>query len=220
MTGGAAVIGYVRVSTDGQGESGLGLEAQEATIRDECGRRGWKLLRVEQDVASGKTAARPGLKTAIRACTEGEAQGVVAARLDRLTRSVVDLANLLGDATNHGYNVVCIDAGVDLSTPSGEFLANVLASASQYERRIIGQRTKDALAVAKANGTRLGRPPLLPDDLAKRLVRMKNRGMSLRQIAAKLNADGVPTPGGAKEWTHSGVHHVLRRKSIRERVTA
>jgi DNA invertase Pin-like site-specific DNA recombinase len=200
MGTGEKVIGYVRVSTDEQGSRGAGLQAQRAAIEAECMRRGWTLLRVERDVLSGRTMRRPGLQRALEACRSGEASGVVVSRLDRLSRSLVDFAGLLGDAQTRGYNVVALDLGVDLSTPSGEFLANVMASAAQWERRIIGQRTRDALAVKRAQGVRLGRPPLLPEALRDRIRAARASGLTLAAIADELNAEGVPTPAGGKRW--------------------
>jgi hypothetical protein len=84
-----------------------------------------------------------------------------AGELDRLSRSLVYFAGLMERAQSRKWNLVALDLGVDLSTPAGEFLASVLASAAQGERRIIGQRTKDALAQKKAKGVRLGRRPVL-----------------------------------------------------------
>src|SRR6185437_7338010 len=102
-----------------------------------------------------KNLKRPHLQAALAACRAGEATGLVVAKLDRLSRSLIDFARLLEEAKKHGFNVVALDLGVDLSTPSGEFLANVMASAAQWERRIIGERTKSALAVKRAQGMRL-----------------------------------------------------------------
>jgi DNA invertase Pin-like site-specific DNA recombinase len=92
---GEKVIGYVRVSTEEQGASGAGLEAQRSAIESECARRGWELLRVEEDVLSGKSLKRPGLLAALAACGSGAVSGIVVAKLDRLSRSLVDFANLL-----------------------------------------------------------------------------------------------------------------------------
>ena len=162
---GETVIGYVRVSTEEQGLSGAGLEAQEKAIRAECARRGWQLARIESDVLSGKNLTRPGLQAALAACSSGEVSGIVVAKLDRLSRSLKDFADLLERAKRDGFNVVALDLGVDLSTPGGEFLANVMASIAQWERRIIGQRTKDALAVRREQGVRLGRPRAIPEEV-------------------------------------------------------
>jgi DNA invertase Pin-like site-specific DNA recombinase len=115
---GDRVIGYVRVSTAEQGTNGAGLDAQRAAIEAECDRRTWQLIRIEEDVLSGRTLRRPGLQRGLEACRSAEADGVVVAKLDRLSRSLVDFAGLLGEAQAGGWNLVALDLGVDLSTPS------------------------------------------------------------------------------------------------------
>ncbi len=152
-----------RVSTDEQRANGVSLEAQSAAIAEESRRRGWELLRVETDALRGKTTKRPGLQTALDVCRSGEAS-VVVMKLDRLTRSIVDFGKLLEEALDkrQGFNIVALDLGVDLSTPDGELVGNVMASVAQWERRAIGQRTKDALAIKRAQGVRLGRPRTMP----------------------------------------------------------
>ena len=209
MGNGEKVIGYVRVSTAEQGANGVGLDAQRAAIEAECDRRGWQLERIEEDVLSGKSLKRPGLRRALAACRDGEVAGVVVAKLDRLSRSLIDFAGLLEDARGHGYNVVTLDLGVDLSTPAGEMLANVMATFAQYERRLIGVRTKEALAVKKQQGVRLGRPPSVPEKLAKRIVRMRRQGMTLQAICDSLNADGIPTVRGGRLWRPTSLRAVL-----------
>lgn len=133
-------------------------------------------MRIDEDVVSGRTLKRPGLNNALEACRSGEVSGVVVAKLDRLSRSLVDFAGLLAEAQSKGFNVVALDLGVDLSTPAGEFLASVMASAAQWERRIIVQRTKDALAIRREQGVKLGRPPLPRDALGRRIVAMRCGG--------------------------------------------
>ena len=152
------MVGYVRVSTDEQADSGLGLAAQRAAVASEAERRGWTLVEVYEDAQSGKSLDRPGLAEALAAVEEGRAAGILVAKLDRLSRSLRDFADLMSRARSKGWNLVALDLGVDLSTPAGEFMANVMASAAQWERRIIGQRTKDALAAKRAQGVKLGRP--------------------------------------------------------------
>lgn len=210
MGNGEQVIGYVRVSTDEQGSNGAGLEAQRSAIRDECSRRGWQLLRIEEDVLSGKSLNRPGLRRVLEACRSGEAAGVVVAKLDRLSRSLVDFAGLLSEAQTKGFNVVALDLGVDLSTPAGEFLANVMASAAQWERRIIGQRTRDALAVRRAQGVKLGRPARISPQLARRIRSLRTRGKTLQAICDQLNREDIPTPQGGRIWRPSSLQALLR----------
>src|ERR1700680_1639574 len=92
LTNGVTVAGYVRVSPVGQGSSGAGLEAQRAAIQSECKRRGWQLLAIFEDVASGKSLVRPGLVQAQAAIADGQAVALVVSKLDRLSRSVHDFS--------------------------------------------------------------------------------------------------------------------------------
>ena len=115
------------------------------------------------------------------------------------------------EARKRGFNVVALDLGLDLSTPQGELVGNVIASVAQWERRIIGQRTREALAVKKAQGTRLGRPPTLPDAVVKRIHKERAEGRSFRAIADALDADGVPTAQGGRRWYPATVRYAVTR---------
>ena len=110
----------------------------------------------------------------------------------------------------NGWSLIALDLGVDTSTPSGEMMANVLAVFAQFERRLIGQRTKDALAVRRAQGVRLGRPRSLPDGVRRRIVRELGRGDSVGEITARLNEEGVPTAQGGAQWWPSTVRLIAR----------
>src|SRR5947207_1951894 len=155
------VIGYVRVSTEEQGATGAGLEAQRATIVDECARRGWTLLRFEEDVRSGGSMkTRAGLARAVEAVEAREASALVVAKLDRLSRSLIDFATLVERSRRRGWEIVVLDLAVDTTTPNGEAMAGMLAVFAQWERRMIGLRTKEALSVKRAQGVQLGRPRL------------------------------------------------------------
>jgi DNA invertase Pin-like site-specific DNA recombinase len=98
-------------------------------------------------------------------------------------------------------SLILLDVDVDGSTPSDEFMFNVMASAAQSERRIISQRTKDALAVKRAQGVRLGRPSKLDPKVVAQIVRWHREGRSLTWICALLTFEKIPTAhGGAKCW--------------------
>ena len=211
MTAGTRAIGYVRVSTGEQGESGLGLKAQMAAIRAACALRGWELVAVREEVKSGARADnRPVLAEVFRALRAGEADAVVVAKLDRLSRSVVDAGRLLEEARKGGFNIVALDLGLDLSTPTGELVANVLAAVAQWERRMIGQRTSEALQVKIAGGwTSPSWKARVPRAVRRRIVEMAEAGLSQRAIANRLNADGVPAVGGS--WHRGTVIRVLRQ---------
>lgn len=200
------VVGYVRVSTDEQGESGAGLQVQREAIESEVARRGWTLQHIHRDVASGKdTEHRPGFAACIKAVQTGAAGTLMVAKLDRLSRSMLDTAKLLADSQKAGWSLIALDVGVDTSTPAGEFMGHVMASIAQWERRTIGQRTKDALGAKRAAGVKLGRPTTM-DPTAVALIRtLRKAKQSYQAIADVLNESGTPTAQGGKAWHASTV---------------
>lgn len=213
----AVMVGYIRVSTDDQADSGLGLAAQRAAVTAESERRGWTLLAIYEDALSGKSLDRPGLAAALDAVETGQAAGIVVAKLDRLSRSLKDFANLMARAQSKKWNLVALDLGVDLSTAAGEFMANVMASAAQWERRIIGQRTREALAAKRAQGVRLGRQPVLPDEVRERIVGAYQSGAGWSAIARDLNGEGVETAHGGSRWYPSTVREVVLASGVGQR---
>ena len=206
------VLGYVRVSTSEQASKGAGLQAQRQAIIAECERRGWHLVETIEDAGySARDLRRPGIQEALRALERGEASALVVAKLDRLSRSMLDFSRLMAKATSEHWALVALDVAVDTSTPSGEAMANMLATFAQFERRLISQRTKEALAVKKASGVRLGRPPTVPKAVVRRIQRQRARGDSLRKIAEDLNEARVATAQGGAQWYAATVRHVLLR---------
>jgi DNA invertase Pin-like site-specific DNA recombinase len=131
------------------------------------------------------------------------------AKLDRLSRSMADFTRLMERSWKKGWALVALDLGVDTTTPAGEMIANSVANFSQFERRLIGQRTKDALAVKKAQGVQLGRPRTMSDKVVRKIERLRAKGVSIRGIAERLNAEGVPTAHGGARWHASTVQKTL-----------
>jgi DNA invertase Pin-like site-specific DNA recombinase len=209
-------VGYVRVSTDEQADSRAGLEAQRAAIQTECDRRGWPLMALHEDAGiSGKaTTNRPALASVLEALSVGKADVLVVAKLDRLSRSLLDFAQLLHRASIEGWRMVILDLAVDTTTPSGEVMAHVAAAFAQYERRLISDRTKDALAEVRKRGVRLGRPRTLDIDIVNRIVSERSRGATLAAIADELDANGIPTAQGGRRWYPATVAAVLRSASL------
>jgi DNA invertase Pin-like site-specific DNA recombinase len=162
---------------------------------------------------SAKDLKRPGVREALRALEAGEANALVVAKLDRLSRSMLDFAALMATAQKQQWALVALDCAVDTSTPAGEAMAHVLATFGQFERRLIGQRTREALAIKRASGVRLGRPPTVPQAIVRRIQRQRARGDSLRAIADALNRDGVPTAQGGAQWYAATVRGILARST-------
>jgi DNA invertase Pin-like site-specific DNA recombinase len=195
------VVGYCRVSTEEQAVSGLGLAAQEQAIIRECDRRGLDLIALHTDAGlSAKTLKRPALEAALKSLDTGEGSVLMVAKLDRLTRSVHDATGLMARAEQSGWGLVALDAPVDTTTPQGAAMAQVLAVFAELERRLIGERTKAALAVRRAQGVRLGRPRNLPTDVVSRIVESRRSGATWAAIASGLNTESVPTAQGGKCW--------------------
>jgi DNA invertase Pin-like site-specific DNA recombinase len=219
-------VGLYRVSTAEQGQSGLGLEAQQASVRAFAAAQGWTLVAEFSDVASGKDDRRPGFQAALVRCRQLGAV-LAAARLDRITRRAHTLSQLLED----GYSIRAADMpGAD------DLMMRVYAAMAQKERELISERTKAALGAAKARGARLGgdrghRPTVGPDSVAAAVARrvaadraahrlllevdrLRAEGVTSRQALARtLTERSVPTPQGGATWTHTTVGRLLTRTS-------
>lgn len=208
-------IGYSRVSTGQQVESGLGMDAQRTAIEAEATHRGWALLEVATDAGiSGSTMRRrPALRQVLDRLDRGEANVLVVAKLDRLARSVVDLGAVLARARRHGWALVALDLGVDTSTSTGELVANVMMSVAQWERRRIGERVEDTHAQRRRRGLRAGEPPRLPEEVRRRIADEVAAGRSLRTIADNLAIDNIPPLRGTR-WHPSTIRHVARSVAL------
>ena len=210
------VLGYVRVSTEEQSASGAGLAAQRQAIAAECERRGWELVETIEDRGyAARDLKRPGVQTALDTLKRGDASALVVSKLDRLSRSMLDFTGLMATAQRQSWALVALDCAVDTTTPAGEAMANVLATFAQFERRLIGQRTRDAMAAKKAAGSVFGprtwkkQNGVTPEAVAERIRRERKRGATLQAIADGLNSDGVPTVRGGSQWWPSTIRQVL-----------
>lgn len=144
---------------------------------------------------------------------EGGARALVVAKLDRLSRSLLDFSSLMERSRKRGWALVALDLGVDTTTPAGEMMASVLATFAQYERRLIGLRTKEALAIKRSQGVRLGRQSTLAPSTRRRIVGLRARGLSYAKIAERLNDRNVLTGQGGLRWYVSSIQAVLRSVS-------
>lgn len=209
------VVTYRRVSTGGQAESGAGLDAQRSAMADETSRRRWELVGEFEDagVSGSRVDSRPGLLRALEAVESGAADVLMVSKLDRLSRSMADFANLMERSRRRGWTLVALDLGLDTSTPAGEMMANILATFAQFERRLIGQRTRDALQVKREQGMRLGGPLLVPSDVVDRMVELRAAGETYRAIAAVLERDRIPAGRGGAVWHANSVRRILLSRS-------
>lgn len=204
-------VAYYRVSTDRQGRSGLGLEAQQKAVRDYLNGGEWSLAGEFIEAESGKDDERPELRRAIAMCKRRKAKLVIA-KLDRLSRNLAFVAALM----DSGAEFIAVD-----NPHANKLTLHILAAVAQHEREQIAERTKAALAAAKARGTRLGShgsdvlAPRFRAEAAERAQQLAEvfaelADLSTRQAAAELNARGIPAPAGGL-WLAPQVARVRKR---------
>jgi DNA invertase Pin-like site-specific DNA recombinase len=203
-------ITYGRVSTGRQAETGLSLDDQADKLADVVSQRGWvHLEHVTDPGLSGKRLAnRKGLLAALDKLDHGEADVLVASKIDRVSRSTEDFARLLNRADKKGWKIVVLDVDVDTSSAAGRLVVDVVSAAAQFESKRIGERVRDAHAVRKAQGKRAGQPPILPQDIRMRIWDDHVAGKSLSQIARDLDSEGIATAKGGK-WHPYTVSQVV-----------
>lgn len=203
-------IGYMRVSTEEQGDSKAGLEAQESLIRAEAKHRGMELVDLRHDVASGKSLRkRDMLGATLRDMAEGKADVLIAAKLDRLSRSVLDFAGIMETANKEGWALSILDLSVDTTTTNGKMIMHVMIALAQWERELIGDRTRAALNAVRARGTKLGRRSGV-DDETRRLIRaLRLSGLSWQKVANALEGQGIPTGQGG-QWHAATVRRIYQ----------
>lgn len=211
------MFGYTRVSTDEQ-VNGYGLEAQRNTVDQEAVRRGWTVEHFADEGVSGK-AIGPKLQEVLQLLASGQGDGLVVAKLDRLSRSIVNAANIIEAAQRQGWSLVILDLGVDLTTAAGRMQAMMLVNFAQYERELISERTKSALAAKKRRGERIGRPRAVKPTVVRRIVQARNVGMSYDAIAQTLTDANILSPLGKPTWQPSTVRRIYNSATA-ERVTA
>lgn len=218
----ATFIAYYRVSTQGQGRSGLGLDAQRAAVQAYVQSVGGALISEYKEVESGAIDDRPELNAAMRHCRSQKAMLVIA-KLDRLARSVHFISKLL----QSGIEFIAADM-----PHANKLTIHIIAAVAEYEREVIAQRTKAALKAAKARGVRLGNPNATQqskvasdqtrnraDTYAKNILpviqALQAQGVtSLSHLARSLDASGVATQRGGR-WTAAGVKNILMRAKSR-----
>ena len=218
-------IGYIRVSTDKQADRGVSLDAQSEKVRAMAVVQGAELVDVIVDAGeSAKSLSRPGMARLLFLVDTGAVDTVIIAKLDRLTRSVKDLAELLERLTRRGVSLVSVAESLDTGSASGRLVLNIMVSVSQWEREAIGERTRDAMRHQIARGfwvgnTRYGyrqaadkrhvEPEPGEQAILERIQRLRKSGKSLRGIADQLNRLKIRTRQGSP-WRHEYVARLLK----------
>ena len=152
---------YVRVSTDGQT-----VENQRRDLKASAKRHGWLIVETFDDngVSGAKSRdERPAMRRLMEGVARKDFDMVAAWSVDRLGRSLQDLVGFLGELQAKGVDLFLHKQGLDTSTPAGKAMFQMLGVFSEFERAMIQERVRAGLARAKAQGKKLGRPPVAPD---------------------------------------------------------
>ena len=174
---------YARVSTKKQEEQGHSIEAQIKACRAYAEMKGWEVVGVYHEPKSGKNAKkRLQLQRALTFLEEGGADVLIVWRLDRLTRSILDFQQLL---EKFGPKFVSVNNNWDMTTATGRFAASMFVLFAQFQREQISENTIRGLEEARAKGKRIGRPPKIPEDIKKKILYLRKRGYTLKEIAEK-----------------------------------
>ena len=223
------VVGYCRISVeekDGSNKN-CSIAAQEERIRGYCQLYGLELQEVIHDVGqSAKSLNRQGIQRALVMLEAGNAEGLVIAKLDRLTRSLADWQHLIKRYFGAGQaTLLSVADQIDTRTASGACVLNILVSISEWERRAIGERVAVSLAYKRKQGIHVGRAPygskisagrLIDDSDEKRnielVLSMRAAGKTLSEIAAEFTAQAIPSKRGGK-WHASTIRSLLQRNS-------
>lgn len=224
-------VAYIRVSTEDQARESVSLDTQRAKIAAYAAAYDFKVAEFVRDAGeSAKTLKRPGVARIFESVKHGEIDRIVVAKLDRLTRSVRDLADVIDLCAKHNVALVSVGETLDTSSAAGRMVVNMLATVAQWEREAIAERTSDALAEKRRSGSAYGPTPfgyvrrgtdLIPDAreqcALRDAIRMDRAGKSFRQIAAMLTERGLK-PKRGKAWHASSVRKMLRSRIATESV--
>jgi site-specific DNA recombinase len=197
------VIVYLRVSTTKQVDEGISLDAQKQKCLSYCAAFGHEVVETIIDAgASAKSLEREGFQKALRMLGAKEADALLSVKMDRMTRSVKDLCELMERSSREGWNLMSINEHLDTSTAVGRMVMNIMAAVSQCEREMTGERTSACMQLKKERGEFTGgrvpygyvlspnRVSIIPDpceqDVIAEMRRMKGLGMTTRNIAAAL----------------------------------
>lgn len=212
-------LGYARVSTSRQADTGHSLDLQLAALRAEADRHGWTFEGVTEEGSARSITRRPVLQAALKELASGAASVLIVHRLDRLGRSLKDVLTVVETANRQGWRIVFTEQAIDSSTSTGRLTLGLLGSVAQYDNELRSERIKEGLAEARAKGTRLGRALELDSETVRRLADLRASGLTLQQVADTLNADGTPTARGGS-WYPATVAKALKARGGLEQVLA
>jgi site-specific DNA recombinase len=219
-------VGYVRVSTDKQADRGVSLDAQAEKIKAMAVVHNAELVDIIVDGGeSAKSLQRPGMERLLQLVDGKKVQAVIIAKLDRLTRSVKDLCELLERFERRGVALISVAESLDTSSAAGRLVLNIMTAVSQWEREAIGERTRYAMSHKRSNGERVGNiqfgyrlcadgkhiePDPIEQSVLSEIGHLRQGGHTMRGIAAALNHRALRTRRGS-EWRLEHVARIIKQ---------
>lgn len=230
-------IVYIRVSTEEQASSGLGIQNQKEKCLAYCMIKGWSVYKIIiDDGESAKDLYRPGIQEALNILSSGEANCLVFLKLDRLTRSIYDFGTILEECNQQNWQLVSVEENLDTSTAGGRMIINIFLTISQWEREVIAERTKAALAQKRKNMEKTGglRPlgfgieEVFEEDKKKKklihdkkeqkmiqlILKLRRDGWTLKAICRELKRRKYQTVAGTSNWNQQTISNICRRHGV------
>lgn len=227
-------IGYIRVSTEGQAEKGISLEAQRAKIEAYAVTKDLELVEIIEDAGlSAKNLKRPGVRKVLDMARRKEVDAVVIVKLDRMFRNTVDALETAQAFDRRGVGLHSISESLDTQSAMGKFFFTLTAALAEMERGLVGERTKAALAQKRRKGEATGgstpygfdrdgerlTPNPEEQKTLKHMESLRLQGKSFQAIADALNMDGIPTKQG-NPWSRVRVFKILQNTTTGDCRTA
>lgn len=221
-------VAYARVSTLEQANEGISLGAQQKRLQAHCIAKGWELVKVVVDAgASAKNLNRDGAREVLDLVRRRACDVVVVVKLDRMFRNASDALNTTNEFRRFGVDFASLTEDFDTSTAAGKMFFSLIATFAEFERNLIGDRTREALASKRSDGYRVGEVPLgfeadkdgllIPVEneqaVVERILKLRDGGLGYLRIANQLNVEAVPAKKGGK-WYPKTVRGVLERARV------
>jgi DNA invertase Pin-like site-specific DNA recombinase len=211
---------YARVSTSMQVNDGISLDAQERELKRAAALAGYEEIELlREEGRSGKSIkGRPVLRDALERLDRGDAEALFVTRIDRLARSTQDFLTIIDRASANGWRIVMLDLNLDTSSYQGRFVVTVMSALAEMERAIIAERQKDVhrdrRETGKVWGVTLGPKTKISQETRDLIDEYREKGLSYREIAEKLDAAGIPPTRGEK-WQPSSIYRLVN--NLKER---
>jgi DNA invertase Pin-like site-specific DNA recombinase len=207
-------LAYCRVSTSEQARNGASMAAQLADLQARAEREGWTFVPFTDPGVSGRSLDRPGMRKVLAMLAAGEADVLLAASIDRISRNTHDYTGLIDLAAQQKWQLVTLREGYDTSTAAGRMQASIGVVIAQHTREDTVERIKRGMRQRRAEGVHTGRHSTMKPELFERVQQLKALGYGERRTATTLTREGWQTPGGSSVWSAGAARSALAVQAV------